>query len=89
MPKAAKKQKFKVILDPEFQAAVAAFVPVFGSDEDLSLVQRIHLLHDKLEEFDNTILRGGNPKLLTKKMKDALFLEKGLTESITRRNNDF
>ena len=87
MAKAKAKKKFKVIRNPELEQVVKGFVPVFGSHEDLHIVQQLFILHELLQGFDNQILRSG--KNLTKKMKDALFLEGGLIHSITRRNLDF
>lgn len=80
-------KKFKVIPNPELQKAAREFVPVFGSDTDLSIVDSLISLYKKSETVDNTILREG--KNLTKKMKEILFLERGLIQSITSRNMDF
>jgi len=84
---AVKTKKHKIIPNPELQQATKGFVPVFGSDGDLSIVDRLFDLQKKLGTVDNTVLRGG--KNLTKKMKDILFLENNLISSITSRNMDF
>lgn len=80
-------KKFTVIKNPELEKVIKGFVPVFGSDQDLTIVTRIFDLEKKLGSVDNTVLRSG--KDLTKKMKDILFAERGLIAEITNRNLDF
>ncbi len=85
---APKKTKFKVIPNPELQAAGRGFTPVWGSAEDLDIVERAMRLDKLLRTVDNEILRG-DPKKHTSKMKEILQQEKYLISSITRRNMDF
>lgn len=87
---ASKSKKFKVIKNPELARVVDAFVPAFGHDGDIDIVNRLMKLHKMQETVDNEILRKGKgAKGFTKKMGDILFTEKSLIESITHRNNDF
>jgi len=84
-----KAKKFNPVRNPALEAAVKGFVPVFGNHEDLDIVMRISNLNAELEIVDCNVLRYGNPKDFTKKMKDILFKERSLISAITRRNMDF
>ncbi len=85
----SKTKKFKVIHNPELLAAGKGFVPVYGSDEDLQIVNDLMDLEKKLELVDNKILRNGAPKEHTVKMKEILRQEAFLVSRIIKRNNDF
>lgn len=86
---ATKSKKFAVVHDPELIRLSRGFIPEFGNDDDLAIINRMHSLDKLLEKVDNAILRGGQPDKLTKKMKDILFFESGLKAAITRRIMDF
>lgn len=88
MAKTAKVKKYKVAFNPELRQVLKGFVPAFGSDEDLSIVNRVMKLENDLELVDNDILRG-NPKEHTSKMKTLLREEKYLISAVIRRNLDF
>jgi hypothetical protein len=79
--------KYKIIPNPDLLAAGRAFVPIFGSDADLSIVSRLISLQKDLSTVDNEHMRSG--KNLTKKMTDILFKEIGLIREINNRNMDF
>lgn len=86
---ASKTKKYKVIPNPELMTVGRAFVPAFGSDEDLQIVKGILDLESMLPGVDNQVLRGGDRKKLTAVMKRILSKEQSLIHAITRRNMDF
>lgn len=85
---APKKKEYVVIPNPELLLVGRAFVPSFGSDEDLSIVDRVGRYEKLLRTVDNKILRG-DPTKHTSTMKRILYEEKNIIAAITRRNNDF
>lgn len=85
----SKAKKFKVIQNPELMRVGRAFVPTFGSDQDIAIINRMVKLEKLLPTVDNEIMRQGDPKKLTSKMKQILREERYLIDSITGRNNDF
>lgn len=88
MAKASAK-KFKIIHDPELLRVARMFVPTFGSESDLHLVNRILELDKLLATVDNEVLRSPGKKGLTKKMQDILREERIIIHAITSRNMDF
>lgn len=86
-------KKYKVIPNPEYASAVKGFVPVFGSDQDLNLIDRIYEFNRKLESVDNEVMRKAvaerQPTKLSAKMKEVLRIEQQLTTQINSRNLDF
>ncbi len=84
----ARKTKFPIIPNPELIAAGRAFMPAFGSAEDLNIVNRAAALQKKLGTVDNNILRNF-PANHTPKMKQILQEERWLIDSIIHRNLDF
>ncbi len=82
-------KKFEVIPNPELRRVAKAFVPVFGNDQDLQMVHRVLALETLLATVDNKVLREGDPKKMTSKMRDILREEQYLIQGITSRNMDF
>lgn len=82
-------KKYPIIRNPELVQAVKGFVPVFGSEEDLHIVNAAFDLDKLLATVDNEAMRSGNPKRMTPTMKRVLERERLLISSITRRNMDF
>jgi hypothetical protein len=84
-----KTKKYKVVRNPELVQALKGFVPVFGNALDLNIVDRVFALEKKLALVDNEVLRKGDPKKMTEKMKSILFEEGQLVHAVTSRNLDF
>lgn len=86
---ATKTKRFKVIPNPDLLQAGRGFVPAFGNDADLHIINRLIALEKLLPLVDNKIMRGGDATKLTSKMKQILTEERYLIDSITSRNLDF
>lgn len=84
----ARLPKFAIIPNPELIAAGRAFMPRFGNDGDLNIVNQAVGLQKMLGTVDNRILRG-DPQFHTAKMKQILQKERWLISSITSSNMDF
>lgn len=82
-----------IIQNPELTKALKGFTPVFGNNQDLSIVKRLELINKKLQGVDNEILRGlkkeSTPRAFTSRMKEIQGMEQSLIREITSRNSDF
>lgn len=87
----AKKKDVSVIMNPRLQTALKGFVPVFGSDDDLSIKKALDKLHGKLKTIDNEAFRKAQKERtpLTSKMREIQQEEEYLIRRITARNFDF
>jgi len=78
----------QVIPNPDLVSASRAFVPEFGNDGDLALVDRIFRLEQELRTVDNNVLRN-HPDHRTPKMKEIIRKEGRLIRAIQDRIMDF
>jgi hypothetical protein len=80
-------------LNPLLQKALAGFVPEFGSEEDLRIVNDIGKVYEKLKTVNIKNFREAERKkdykALTSKMKEVQMLEESLYRRINKRNLDF
>ena len=85
----SKAKKYKVIPNQDLIRAGRSFVPSFGNDDDLRIVNRIVNLEKMYPSVDNELMRSGDRKKMTTKMVRILDEESYLISAITMRNNDF
>ena len=82
-----------VVLNPDLEKALKGFVPFFGNQEDMWIVERLGKVKELLGTIDCDAFRKAeqsrDPKKLSPKMKDIQRDEQNLIYSIIKRNMDF
>lgn len=79
-------------MNETLKKALKGYVPVFGNDEDLRIVNDLTVLQKKLGTIDTEKFRKEQAKkspMLSAKMKEIQQHETSLITRITRRNLDF
>jgi hypothetical protein len=82
-----------IILSLVLERALKTFMPVFGNQDDIDVVENLGRLKAKLATVDNKAFRKAeedrDDKALTPKMKEIQRDEKNLIYCINKRNFDF